>query len=288
MGSVFLIVLRETLEATIVIGILLAFLSRAGLDRLKSAIWAGALAGIAASLGVAALFLAVAGEFEGRAEQLFEGLVMLLGAALLTSLILWIDRGDIRSALERRGAASAGRAGSWGIALLVFASILREGVETVIFLGASLRGSGALGIASGLIGLGAALALGLLIFAAGKRISLRRFFAATNLLLLLFAAGLVGRAAGEFSEAGLLPPIVDRLWDLNPPVAAGAAFPAFHEEGAIGSFLKGLFGYSASPSLLTLLAYGSYLFAVALLLLVRRRKAGQTRVSEAHAESATP
>ena len=124
----------------------------------------------------------------------------------------------------------------------------------------------------GLAGLGAAVVVGFLIFRAGARIGLRRFFTATNILLLLFAAGLVGRAAGEFGEAGILPPLVDRLWDLNPPLMAGGAFPAFHEEGVIGSFLKSLFGYSAAPSLSMLLAYCLYTAIVAWTLLSRRRR----------------
>lgn len=270
MGAVLLIVFRESLEASIVIGILLAYLRRSGLDSMISAVWLGVAASVAASLGVAALFLALLGQFEGRAEQLFEGSVMLLGAALLTTLILWIDRGDLRASLERRGASRAGRGGWWGIALLVFVSVLREGVETVIFLGAALRDSGRGGILAGLAGLGAAVAIGLLIFAVGVKLGLRRFFAATNVLLVLFAAGLVGRAAGELGEAGVLPSLVDRLWDLNPPVAAGGAYPALHEEGLVGSLLKGLFGYSAAPSLAMLLAYCLYLGAVAWVLLARR------------------
>jgi high-affinity iron transporter len=271
MGAVLLVSFRESLEAAIVVGMIAAFLRRSALLRLGSAIWAGGAAGLAASLGVAALFLAILGEFEGRAEQLFEGIVMVAGAALLATLILWIDHGDMRANLERKGAAGATRGGWWGIALLVFASVLREGVETVVFLGASLKTSGSLGFIAGLSGLAAAIAIGLIVFAAGTKLSLRRFFAATNLLLILFAAGLVGRAAGEFGEAGILPPLVDKLWDLNPPLLPGGAYPAFHEEGLIGSFLKGLFGYTAAPSLSMFLAYSLFLIGVGAVLMLRRR-----------------
>jgi high-affinity iron transporter len=271
MGAILLIVFRESLEATIVLGMLFAILGRAGLGRLWSAVWAGCVAALAVSLGVAQLFIALTGSFDGRAEQLFEGSLMAVGAALLTTLILWMDKSDLRASLERRTAAGAGRGGWWGIALLAFASVLREGVETVVFLGDSLRGAGGAGLAVGFAGLGAAVAVGFLIFAVGDRIGLRRFFAATNVLLLLFAAGLVCRAAGEFGEAGILPPLVDRLWDLNPPLLAGGAYPAFHEEGVVGSFLKSLFGYSAAPSLSMLLAYCLYTAGIAWALLSRRR-----------------
>jgi high-affinity iron transporter len=264
MAAIFLIIFRESLEAAIVLGILAAFLARLGQARLRSALWAGGVLAIIASLGVAALFLRILGEFEGRAEQLFEGSVMLVGAGLLTSLILWIKKGDIRSALEGRAGAGLGRAGWWGLALLAFVSILREGVETVVFLGSSLRDLGWGGGLAGLAGLAGAAILGYLAFAAGKR--LNAFFQVTNVLLVFFAAGLVGRAAGEFVEAGILPPLLARLWDLN------LLLP---EDGAVGSVLKGLFGYSATPSLVMALAYGLYFgsVAVALILHGRRRAA---------------
>ncbi len=117
----------------------------------------------------------------------------------------------------------------------------------------------------------AAILVALLVFAAGAKLRLRRFFAVTNVLLLLFAAGLVGKAAGELGEAGLVPPLISRLWDLNPPAAEGAPYPAFHENGLIGSFFKGLFGYSATPSLMMLLVYVAYLTGVGIVLLSRRR-----------------
>jgi high-affinity iron transporter len=271
MAAIFLIVFRESLEAALVVGIVLAFLSKAGLKRLYPAVWSGAAAAVAASVVTAALFLKLLGEFEGKAEQLFEASIMLAGAALLTTLILWIGRGDMRAALEGRATAAAGAAGFWGIALLVFTSILREGTETVVFLGASLRDSGLGGVAAGLAGLVAALALGILVFAVGLR--MRHFFAVTNGLLILFAAGLVGRAAGELVEAGALPPLVDRLWDLNPS-GPGAAHALLREDGAMGSLLKGLFGYSATPSLAMALAYVLYLAAVVAVIFARRRRQG--------------
>lgn len=268
MGGIFLIVFRESLEACLVIGILLAFLSKAGLERLRTAIWVGAALAIAASLGVAGLFLGILGEFEGRAEQIFEASFMLLGAGLLTTLILWIDRGDIRHALEGRARARAGAGGWWGILLLVFTAILREGVETVIFLGASLRDSGGAPLFAALAGLAAAILLGFLVFAAGTKV--RAFFAVTNVLLILFAAGLVASAVGELTEAGLLAPLVPALWKVGPPVT-----------GTLGSLLKGLFGYNPSPSLAMVLAYAGFLSLVGALLLARRRSARRAKAGAA-------
>ena len=131
------------------------------------------------------------------------------------------------------------------IALLVFASVLREGVGRSSSSARRWgRRIGRHSLRPGGIGRGDP--RGLLVFAAGAKLRLRRFFAVTNVFLLLFAAGLVGKAAGELGEAGLVPPLISRLWDLNPPEAEGAPYPAFHENGLIGTFFKGLFGYSAT------------------------------------------
>lgn len=269
MGVLFLIIFRESLEAAIVIGILAAFLARLGLKKLRSALWVGGVLALASSLGIAALFLKILGEFAGRAEQLFEGSIMLVGAGFLTSLILWIVKGDIRLNLEGRITSGEGRAGWWGVALLAFVSILREGVESVIFLGASLRNLGVGGGLAGLAGLVVAAFLGYLAFAAGRK--LHAFFRITNILLVLFSAGLVSRAAGEFGEAGILPPLVAQLWNLNPPVI-GTAYPLLHEDGAIGSIFKGLFGYSGSPSLMMAITYFLYLGCVGFVLARRRSR----------------
>ncbi|PKL08701.1 MAG: high-affinity iron transporter [Spirochaetae bacterium HGW-Spirochaetae-7] len=286
MGAIVLIVFRESLEAALIIGILLAYIRRTGLDRIVSALWAGAIAAIAASIGTAFLFLAVFGGFEGRAEQLFEGSVMLAGAILVTVLILWIDHADIRASLEEKIAMRTDIGGWRSIALLAFVSVFREGVETVIFIGASLRASGLAGVIAALAGMTAAVAIGFLVYSVGSRIGLRRFFAATNILLILFAAGLVGRSAGEFGEAGVLPPVVEQLWDLNPPLV-DASFPAMHEKGAIGSFLGSLFGYSATPSLSMAIAYGLYLCIVAAIILFSRRgRRNRTRPPDGRSASA--
>ena len=217
MGAVFLIVFRESLEAAIVLGILLAFLKRAGLGRLVWAVWAGGGAGAVASFGIGAVSLMVLVEFEGRAEQIFEGSFMFFGAALLTALILWIDRGNMRASLEKLGAAAGSGGRAWmAIALLVFASVLREGVETVVFLNSSLRDAGFAGVASGLAGLAAATLVALLVFGRARSCNLRRFFAVTNVLLLAVRrrpgrqgsgeSGGGARAAIDLAAVDSLPP----------------------------------------------------------------------------------
>ena len=270
MGATALISFRESLEASLVIGLILAVLGRSERRGLASSVWAGLAAGIVVSLAVAFAFLRLLGQFEGRAEQIFEGSVMAFGSLLLATLILWT--GSHASGRRLEGKAESAIAGGWlGLAALVFVSVLREGVETVIYLGAGLKDAGPAYLLAGLGGILLALVVGLLIFRAGARISSRLLFGATTVLLLLFGAGLFGRAAGEFGEAGLLPALVPGLWNLAPE-APGAPLPLLADEGALGSFLKGLFGYVASPSLMQVLAYVAYLVAVFTLLGLGRRK----------------
>jgi high-affinity iron transporter len=249
-----LIVFRETLEAALVIGLVLGYLARTGQERLRSSVWLATAAGIAASGMGAFLFHRLAGGFEGRAEALFEGVTMLLGAGLLTTLIVWIaGRADaarrLRQRLETRLAARMGSRYP-GLFLLVFFSILREGVETVLFLAAARFNSSGNNLLGALIGLSAAGLLGFALFRGALRISLRAFFTSTNALLILFAAGLVGRGIHELQEAGLIPEIVEHLYDLTRLLP---------ESGFAGGLAKGLFGYHANPGLLEMLAYSLYL-----------------------------
>ncbi len=255
----FLILFRETLEAALLVGIVLGYLSRTGQTRHRLPVWLAVAAGAAASVLIAWLFQRLAGGFEGRGEQIFEGLVMLAGAALLTTLIAWMaGKRDAAAKVERgveRRLAPEGSHGA-GLFLLVFIAVLREGVESVIFLGAARLSAGAGGLLGALAGLVAAALLGFLLFRGALRIRLSVFFAVTNLLLLLFAAGLVAHGLHELVEAGWLPALVEPVWDLNPLLP---------ERGVTGSLLRGLFGYNGDPSLLELLGYAAYAAAAALL-----------------------
>lgn len=262
-----LILFRESLEAVLVAGIILGILGRTGLQKQRIVVWLGIGAGVAASVAAAVLFRALAGGFEGRSEKIFEASTMLAGAILMLTLVAWVGRrGSPREALEARTgekgrlAAGGSPAGVWGLFLLVFVSILREGVETVLFLSAAGGGGGAAAalpvLGGAAIGLAAAVILGVLLLRASLRVGLGAFFTVTNLLLILFAAGLAANGLHELTEAGVLPPLVERLWDVNPPVRPDGRFPALHDHGSIGAVLRGLLGYRGAPSLLELAGWG--------------------------------
>jgi high-affinity iron transporter len=276
MAASFLLVFREVLEAVLVVGVILGYLRRTGRETLSRYVWIGVAAGIAGSAAGALLFEVVAGGFEGRAEQLFEAVTMLAGAALLTTAIVWLARAARRTEVEQAVEARLSGAARGGLALLAAVSVLREGIELTIFLAASRFETGGGGLVGAVLGFVIAIALGLLVFTAAIRVNLRVFFGATNVLLVLFAAGLVARGLHELVEAGALPAIVDPLWDLNPPVRADGTVPAFHENGAIGGILKGLFGWNGNPSALEVIGWGAYLAATAAVALARHASRATT------------
>jgi len=253
----FLVMFRESFEAVMIAGIVLGFLRRGGLSRHRPKVWLGIGLGVAASVLGAVLFQALAGGFEGTSEQIFEAVTMLAGAALMTSVIVWMTRrGGVRPDLESRDQASG-----WGFFFLVLVSVLREGIEAVLFLAAARFASADNDLLGAALGLAAAVLLGWLLLRAAVRVNLRAFFLAVNLLLVLFAAGLVAQGVHELTDAGVLPALVQRVWDINPAPRPNGSLPLLHDEGYVGSMARGFFGYRGAPTLIEILAYGAYLAA---------------------------
>lgn len=264
----FIITFRETLEAALVVGIILSFLARTKQAKYNNVVYIGIVSGLIASIIGALIFINVAGGFEGKAEQIFEGVTMLVGSALLTTMILWMmKQRHIALELEKKVKKELVESHKLGLFLLVFIAVLREGIETVIFLGASSFASDGGNIIGGLAGVVIAVFIGYLIFVSSMKISIKKFFAVTNILLILFAAGLAAQGMHEFQEAGIVPGIIEEVWNINPnaPLAEKGIYPLMHEKGNIGSLLKGLFGYNGNPTLIEILAYLAYLFFVFIL-----------------------
>ncbi|MBI4440038.1 FTR1 family protein [Candidatus Woesearchaeota archaeon] len=265
----FLITSRETLEASLVVGIVLAYLDRTNNGRFRKWVYYGIAFGILASMLSAYLFSTVAGGFEGRAENIFEGVTMVVGAFLLTTMIFWMAK-QHRIALEIEGdvekmLSSESMAFSYiSIFFLVFVAVLREGAETVIFLNAANYTSG-VSLIGGILGVIFAVIVGILLFVGVKKINLSGLFRVSSVLLIFFAAGLVAHGIHEFEEAGIVSGIITPVFDINPEANADGSFPALHENGVVGGFLKGLFGYNGNPSLLELISYLAYLAIVLLL-----------------------
>ncbi len=254
--STFLIGLREGLEMSLIVGVILAYLARTEHRREFGAIWLGVAGAVALSLLAGGGIVMTSGEFRGRQEQLFEGLAMLTAAGVLTYMIFWMRQqaATIRSELQSR-LSDALKVGSRGaLVALTVVSVGREGVETALFFFAAMRASApGPAFAGAILGLGGAVLLGALIYRGSYRLDLRAFFNVTSLLLLMVAAGLLARGIGEFQEAGIAPPLVSHMWDTNRVVP---------EVSALGSLLQAVFGYIGAPSLLQVALYLAYLAVV--------------------------
>ena len=269
----YLLSLREGLEAALIIGIVLGALRKFRREDLAPTVWLGVGCAVLVSLLAAGILLAIGFELEGTAEQVFEGLTMLLAAGVLTWMIFWMNgqsrniKGELEGGVTRAVSASDKRGLFW----LAFVSVAREGVELALFLAATVfvvtadtRTNPSMALIGALLGLGTAILLGWSLFASTLRLDLLRFFRVTGFLLLLFSAGLVARGMHEFVEAGIIPAIVNPLWNLN------ALIP---ETSLVGQVLGTLFGYSPDPSLMEMLAYFGYLAGVLIALRVSNRRA---------------
>jgi high-affinity iron transporter len=269
-----LLAFREGLEAALILGIVLGVLRRVGRTDQEKMVWLGAgLAALLSLIGGAGLY-ALGITFEGRAEELFEGVAMLLAAAVLTWMIFWMKRQgqSIQAELEHGVRRATTDGGKWAIFSLAFLAVLREGIELALFLTAAAFSTTATAtLVGGVIGLVAAALAGWLLFATTTRLNVQTFFRVTSILLIFFAAGLVAHGVHELNEAGVIPVVVEHVWDMNP---------VLDEDSTIGQILKALFGYNGNPSLTEVIAYVGY-WAVVLLALRHKRARAELVVAQA-------
>ena len=249
---------REGIEAALVIGIILGYLVKIQRVGLKRYVYSGTIAAFLVSAGVAGALIALTWEFQGVAQQLFEGITMLVAVAVLTSMVLWMIQAarSIKVHVQERIDAVLRQSEVFGLALLSFVIVLREGVETALFVfGAGALTSpfeAVLGVGLGLLIAGV---IGVGIIRVSWRLNLRRFFQVTGVFLVIVAAGLFSNAVLELREA--------LGWQLLPVYNLTAIFPA-NETNTAGYLLRGIIGYSDAPTLVEVAAYFGYWIVVIL------------------------
>jgi len=277
--------LREGVEAALIVSIILAYLARTGNIHHAPRIWAGVATAVGLSLVLGVAIYVSIGELPSPWEQLFEGITLLAAAGVVTWMLFWMRRqsatvgGQLRAAVDR--VLSSG--GALGLAALAFTAVVREGVETALFLvgqaTAASRGvdGGALSVVLGAaVGLLLATAIGYGLYRGSRRIDLSAFFRWTGIGLIVIAAGLLSQAVHEFIEIGLIPFGTGTAFDIS------AVLP--HDRG-LGQFLRALVGYSSTPEVTTFVVHLAYLVGVLALYLRPLTPHGPR---PAHATAGTP
>ncbi|MFW9887169.1 MAG: FTR1 family protein, partial [Candidatus Thorarchaeota archaeon] len=284
-----IISLREGIEAALVIAVMLSFIRKTKRDDLRRFVLGGAGVALVASVGIALVMGLVWGILEGPVLATFEGVVVLVAALLLTTMILWMWKAgpnvstEIEESVERRSLSQSGI----GVALLSFALVMREGVELVLFSMALVIQDGPqvyLGVSLGLL---TAVIIGLGIYQGSLRISLRSFFRWTSAFLILVAAGMVAYGIHELQEAGLLLIGPIEVWNINPPVLPDGSYPLLHDHGLIGGLLKAMFGYNGNPSFMEVIGYVLYLLILSGYYTYQQRVRPALIVTETHVQAST-
>jgi high-affinity iron transporter len=252
--------LREGVEAALIVSIVITYLVRSGRPEQVGRVWLGTGLAAVLSLIVGVVIYNTVGAFEAPYEQIFEGTTLLIAAGVVTWMLFWMRRqarsvkGELQAAVER--AIVAGE--SWGLAVLAFTAVIREGLETSIFLvgqATSDRAEAVWILVGALAGLAIAVLIGYGFYRGSHRLNLASFFRWTGIALVFIAAGLLSHGIGEFIEIGALGsgPWTATAFDISGILS---------DEAGVGSFLRAIFGYSAAPAVLTLVAHVGYLVTI--------------------------
>ena len=260
MLSSFFIAFREGLEAFLIIGIIISYLVKIGEKKYVKHVVYGAVLAIALSIGLAYIFQLLLGGFEGKVEEIFEGIVMLLAVVVLTYMIFWMNRQakSIRNDIEDSVGKAIDKGKVLSLLFLGFIVVFREGAETVLFFRAiSYQANSTELIIGGTIGILSSIVLAIIFFLSTRKVNLSAFFKSTGILIMLIAAGLFSTAIHEFQEAGIMIIIKDNIYDLGNILSKDSVF---------GGILRSLFGYNPSPSLLETVGYIIYILVISLLI----------------------
>jgi len=266
----FLITMRESIEAALIIGILLTYLSKVGQKKLRRDIWLGTIAAIIVSIGAAMLFYFVLGGFE-QYEEIIEGFAMVIAALILTWVIIWMMKTgkNIKGELEDRIELTISREKRFGLVFLAFISVLREGIETVLFMvGVVTVETNVWAIIwSSIAGIAVSVVIGIALFWSGQKINLKHFFNITSVILIIFAAGLFAHGIHEFQEIGWFGSenffFQKVVWDTSAILNDSTM--------EFGKFLRALVGYQDKPTWLELISYVVYLIGTSIAVILIRR-----------------
>ena len=285
----FIIMFREVLEASLIIGILYTYLKKSGNNSSIKMLWGGVFSAIFVSIIASIIFQMIAGGFEGNASKIFEGIIMIIASIVLTTMIIWMAQNkNISEDLKNQAKESLSSGFKYGIFTLAFVAVFREGVEIILFLYAIGIKDG-ISVFPSVIGSLLGLFAGYIIFVQGVKIPLKQFFNVTSVFLIFVAAGMLTYGVHELESGGVIPYIggetqieddniiatrvngdtksfsideekkakkwASRIWDINPKKNLDGSYPMLHDKGSIGGLFKGFFGYNGDPSLIEFITW---------------------------------
>lgn len=251
MLAAFVLFLREGLEASLIVSILFAALHQLGQTRHMRAVWIGVGLAVAAALVGGAALYATVREYDGSTFQtVFETITYLVAVVLLTTMTFWMQKHSRtlkKEITEKATSASSG----FALGLLAFTTVGREGLESAVFtLAFAFQTNGLLLVAGALLGILASVVLCFMIYRLGYRLDYRIFFRVMGIVLLFFAAGLLGDAVQNMQELGWITLGTTPLWNTAHILS---------EESTVGDLLHGLLGYADAPTVLQGLFYAGFL-----------------------------
>lgn len=273
----FLIMLREGLEASLIVGIIAGYLRQTGRAAWLPAVWIGVFLAAALALFVGAGLQLANAAFPQKAQEFFEALIGLVAVCVLMWMVFWMRRAarsmratlhhSVDHALEHKGGGAV-----WALIGMVFFAVAREGLESVFFLLAifqqSTDAAAPLGAA---LGVAISVVVGWLIYAGALRLNLRRFFRWTGVFIIFVAAGLLAGSVRALHEAGLWNGLQGRVWDLSHTLP---------ETDILGTILSGILGYRESPTVGEVIVYAGFLVVILWLYLRDTPAPGAHRAAE--------
>jgi high-affinity iron transporter len=255
----FIIVFREVLEASLVVGIIYLLIEKTNQAAHFSKLWYAVFASILASIAVGFMVIQAKNALGNNSTQaLFEAVFLYLTAFLIWYVIFWLSKNVSDKKVLEGQALNAMEISSWGIFFVVFFAILREGFETAIFLISSFSITGTFSYIGFISGAALAILIGYLIVTQGRKIDLRGVFKYTTLLLVFLSAGMIAYGTHEAEEYLVKSEQIEksdiyRVWDILEPTQSAETgktiYHPLHDKGSVGLFLKGFFGYNSNPNI---------------------------------------
>ena len=274
----FLIMLREGIEAALIVGIVAGFLKQSGHSRLMPKVWLGVALAALMCLGIGYGIHSASGEIPQKEQEFVVGVIGLVAVAMLTYMILWMKKAarSMKQQLQDsvQTALNRGNGQGWALVGMAFLAVAREGLESVFFLLAVFQQSPTWSMPVGaVLGLLAAVVIGALIYQGGMRLNLAKFFRWTGAFLIVVAAGLVAGSLRALHEAGVWNHLQEVVFDSSKYL---------HEDSPLGVLLGGFFGYTDHPTQGEVLAWLLYLVPVMIWFLHGSKPAAVQRSSESH------